>query len=150
MANPTKHKATSNSISRNNDRNQKSSLKCKIQQDMAHSPLQLRPRMYRHVLQSHNLIQHPSLRQASTVHRWGQISNIHSTLFTLHPEPRISEPSVNFFSESVRRSVPNRPQLSATGYFSAGFHLLLPCWTLISVKKATYVQVYRCLARWKI
>lgn len=32
----------------------------------------------------------------STVHLWGQISSILSTLFTLHPEPALSEPSVNF------------------------------------------------------
>lgn len=48
------------------------------------------------------------------------------------------------------RLATSKPQLSATGQFSVGFHLLLPSWTLISVKKGSYVQVCRFLARWRI
>lgn len=99
MANPTKHRATLNSISRNNDRNQRSSLMCKIQEDVAHSPLQPRLWMNAPIMFCNHttLIQRCFPWQASTVHLCAEISNIHSTLFTLHLESSLSEPSVNLW-----------------------------------------------------
>ena len=76
---------------------------------------------------------------------WGSTSS--RPLFTLHPQDALRAPSVNF---SLRlSSAPNRPQLSGPGCCSAGFPSHLPPQTLISVIRATLVQVQQQVARQK-
>lgn len=129
-ANLPQHSATMNSISGDSNGHQKGSLRCKIRRDVAPSTAATVARLY------------PPTPPPSgpAVPRWGQISGGHITLFTLHPE--WSKRAIcELVGESVGGPEPSRPQLSASGRLSAGSPLLLPSWTLISVIKATGVQV---------
>lgn len=124
VENPTGHKETTNSISRNNDRNQKTSLKCKMQQDVAPFPplATLNIPSCTAITQPHST----SFSLTGFLLYTAGVRLATSTALCLlcSSEPRIKWAICELLSESVRRSVPNRPQLSSTGELSAGFHLL--------------------------
>lgn len=106
--------------------------------------------MYRCVLQSHDIIQHHFLWQASTVHRQGQISSIHITLFTQLPKSSVREPSVNFSVTQSGDQCQTGLSCLPLASFQLDFTFSFPLGLLISVKKATCVWVWRCLARWEM
>lgn len=87
-ASPTKHSATMNSIRRNNDGHQKGSLKCKIQQDVAHS-------ICRYAFVRNHTFHHNSPHQTS-LYPAGVRLTAATSLCLLCTPSRVNEPSVNF------------------------------------------------------
>lgn len=102
---------TTNSISRNNDGNHKSL--CPLHRHP-------HPNAYRRVLQSPS--QRPASLSLTALHRshWGgRISNSHGTLFALHPESGLSEPSVNLWASQSG----DQCQVGVSCLQLAAFHL---------------------------
>lgn len=131
-----------NSISGNNGGHQKGSLKCK------YGEIRPAPSICAYAscaATTHFAIVPPPHR--ALLHPAGVRLAAAASLCLLCTPSRLNEPSVNFWASRSEGSEPSRPQLSATGCFSAGFLLLLPYWTLISVTKATDIQVRGRLAR---